>query len=174
MVSAVFPAFMPGPSGSGLGKTELCWCVRVPGLDGRPPRWCGAGLAKRKAGRRRKGAVRMKRSFVILCVAGMMAVLSAASGATGSSGSSPVQRPECDENSPLCAEVYHSVGYGGGYTGHNEPALLFYSNAAGSGSSMTYQMTIPTEPPTPPTQDGTGGTDNFQLRPAFWLGMALW
>ena len=115
----------------------------------------------------------MKRSFVILCVAGMMAVLSAASGATGSSGSSPVQRPECDENSPLCAEVYHSVGYGGGYTGHDEPALLFYSNAAGSGSSMTYQMTIPTEPPTPPTQDGTGGTDNFQLRPAFWLGMAL-
>ena len=115
----------------------------------------------------------MKGSFVILCVAGMMAVLSAASGATGSSGSSPVQRPECDENSPLCAEVYHSVGYGGGYTGHDEPALLFYSNAAGSGSSMTYQMTIPTEPPTPPTQDGTGGTNNFQLHPAFWLGMAL-
>src|SRR5438094_10277499 len=34
-------------------------------------------------------------------------------------------------------------------------------------------MTIITETPTPPTQVCTGGTDNFQLRPAFWLGMAL-
>ena len=86
---------------------------------------------------------------------------------------SPVGRPECDENSPLCAEVFHSVGYAGGYTGHDEPSLLFYSNAAGSGNSMTYQVTVPTEPPTPPTQDGTGGTYNFQLRPTFWLGLAL-
>src|SRR5205823_4603650 len=70
-------------------------------------------------------------------------------------------------------EVYHSVGYAGSYTGHDEPALLFYSDTAGSGNSMTYGITVPTEPPTPPTQDGTGGTYNFQLRPAFWLGMAL-
>ena len=113
----------------------------------------------------------MKRSLVMLCVvAGLTAVLFPASAATGSS---PVQRPECDDNSPICAEVYHSVGYAGGYTGHDEPALLFYSNAAGSGSSMSYRLKVPTDPPTAPKQDGTGGTDNFQLRPAFWLGMAL-
>jgi hypothetical protein len=113
----------------------------------------------------------MRRLLLALCVvAGMAATLSLAGGATGSS---PVQRPECDDNSPICAEVYHSVGYAGGYTGHDEPALLFYSNAAGSGSSMTYRLKVPTEPPTQPTQDGTGGTDNFQLRPTFWLGLAL-
>jgi hypothetical protein len=113
----------------------------------------------------------MKRSLIFLfVVAGMTGALCVASAATGSSS---VQRPECDDNSPLCAEVYHSVGYAGGYTGHDEPALLFYSSAAGSGSSMDYRIKVPTEPPTPPRQDGSGGTDNFQLRPTFWLGLAL-
>jgi len=112
----------------------------------------------------------MKRSLVFLClVAGVTAVLVSASAATASS----VQRPECDENSPLCAEVFHSVGYAGAYTGHDEPAVLFYSNTAGSGNSMTYRLKVPTDPPIPPNQNGTGGTDNFQLRPTFWLGMAL-
>jgi hypothetical protein len=96
-----------------------------------------------------------------------------ASSAAASSAAEPSAKPECDENSPLCAEVFHSVGYAGGYTGHDEPALLFYSDTAGSGSSMTYRVTVPTEPPTPPRQDGSGGTDNFQLRPTFWIGMAL-
>src|SRR5207249_392821 len=63
--------------------------------------------------------------------------------------------------------------YGGAYTGHDEPAILFYSNRAGAGNSMTYHMTLPSDPPTRPTQDGTGGTFNFKLHPAFWLGMAL-
>jgi hypothetical protein len=112
----------------------------------------------------------MRRSLVFLSlVAGMTAVLSSASAATASS----VQRPECDENSSLCAEVFHSVGYAGAYTGHDEPAVLFYSDTAGSGSSMSYRIKVPTDPPTPPTQSGTGGTDNFQLHPTFWLGMAL-
>ncbi|HXI59671.1 MAG TPA: hypothetical protein VNO55_26565, partial [Polyangia bacterium] len=112
----------------------------------------------------------MKRSLVMLCVvAGLTAVLFPASAATGSSSA---QRPACDDNSPLCAEVFHSVGYAGGYTGHDEPAALFYSNATGSGSSMDYRLKIPTEPPIPPRQDGAGGTDNFQLRPTFWLGLA--
>jgi hypothetical protein len=113
----------------------------------------------------------MKRCFVFLCVvAGMVAVPVSASAAAGSL---LVQRPQCDNNSAICAEVYHSVGYAGAYTGHDEPAVLFYSNAAGSGGSMTYRMTLPTDPPVPPTQDGTGGTDNFQLHPTFWVGMAL-
>ncbi|HEY3184862.1 MAG TPA: hypothetical protein VGJ77_18625 [Gaiellaceae bacterium] len=54
-----------------------------------------------------------------------------------------------------------------------EPSLLFYSSGPGSGNSNLYRVVLPKDPPTLPTQDGTGGTWNFQLRPAFWLGMAL-
>lgn len=81
--------------------------------------------------------------------------------------------PECDENAPFCTEVYESIGYGGAYTGHDEPSLLFYSNTAGSGNSNVYQLTLPQDPPGTPKQDGSGATFNFQLHPAFWFGMAM-
>lgn len=61
----------------------------------------------------------------------------------------------------------------GVYVGHDEPAVLFYSNRPGSGNRAQYQLTLPTEPPTQPTQDGTGGTFTFQLQRTFWFGMAL-
>jgi hypothetical protein len=80
-------------------------------------------------------------------------------------------RTLCDQNGPLCTEVYDSLDYG--YTGHDEPSLLFYSGTAGSGNNMVYTLTLPTDPPTRPTQSGTGGTYNFQLHPAFWFGMAM-
>jgi hypothetical protein len=73
----------------------------------------------------------------------------------------------------LCAETNDSIGYGGEYTGHDEPSLLFYSNTAGSGNSNLYHLQLPTDPKVLPNQSGTAGTWNFQLRPAFWLGMAL-
>jgi hypothetical protein len=38
---------------------------------------------------------------------------------------------------------------------------------------MTYTLRLPADPPTPPNQLGTGGTFNFQLHPAFWLGMVV-
>jgi len=81
--------------------------------------------------------------------------------------------PECDENAPFCTEVFDTIGYGGAYTGHDEPSLLFYSNTPGSGNSNIYRLTLPTDPPNPPKQDGSGGTFNFQLHPAFWFGMAM-
>src|SRR5512146_1982650 len=80
---------------------------------------------------------------------------------------------ECDEYGPFCTEVYDSIGPGGAYTGHDEPSVLFYSNSPGSGNSNLYTMTLPKDPPTTPTQGGTGGTFNFQLHPAFWFGMAI-
>src|SRR5215472_2806689 len=79
----------------------------------------------------------------------------------------------CDDNGALCTEVYDSIGYGGGYTGHDEPALLFYSGVPGSGNATVYLMQLPKDPPQPPKQDGSGGTFNFQLHPAFWVGMAM-
>jgi hypothetical protein len=78
-----------------------------------------------------------------------------------------------DQGGYLCAEVFDSIGYNGGYTGHDEPSLLFYSNVPGSGNSGRYLLRLPKDPPTLPTQDGKGGTFNFQLHPAFWVGMAL-
>lgn len=58
------------------------------------------------------------------------------------------------------------------YVGHDEPSLLFYSNTPGAGNSNIYRLRLPKEPPLLPQQDGSGGTWNFQLHPAFWFGMA--
>jgi hypothetical protein len=88
-------------------------------------------------------------------------------------GSARAAVPECDEPTALCTEPLDSIGYGGEYTGHDEPSLLFYSNVAGSGNSNLYHVQLPTDPKVLPNQAGTAGTWNFQLHPAFWLGMAL-
>jgi hypothetical protein len=81
----------------------------------------------------------------------------------------------CYDNGALCIglDVSESIGYGGRYIGHDEPGLLFYSGVPGSGNNMAYLLQLPKDPPTPPKQDGTGGTYNFQLHTAFWLGMVL-
>ena len=34
-------------------------------------------------------------------------------------------------------------------------------------------MVLPKDPPTRPRQNGSGGTDSFQLHPTFWLGMVM-
>ena len=82
-------------------------------------------------------------------------------------------RSLCDDNGALCTETADTLNYEGHYTGHDEPSLLYYSNKAGSGNSSVYQLTLPKDPPTQPKQDGSGGTFNFQLHPAFWFGMAM-
>lgn len=82
---------------------------------------------------------------------------------------------QCDEQSGiLCAEARDNPGAAEGYyVGHDEPSLLFYSNDPGSGFNQVYRMTLPKDPPMVPKQDGSGGTWNFQLHPAFWFGMAV-
>ena|SRR5437016_364388 len=80
----------------------------------------------------------------------------------------------CDDSgSGLCTDTYTHKNYEGKYVGHDEPALLFYSNLPGSGNSSLYRLTLPKDPPLLPTQDGQGGVWNFQLHPAFWLGMVI-
>src|ERR671931_1490072 len=93
--------------------------------------------------------------------------------ATRSASENDELRFRCNEGDPLCAESADAIGYEGRYTGHDEPSLLFYSNTAGSGNNNNYRLVIPRDPPTLPTQDGTGGTFNFQNRIAFWFGMDL-
>src|ERR1700722_11390741 len=80
----------------------------------------------------------------------------------------------CDEPSGiLCAEQRENPGGSEYYVGHDEPSLLFYSNEPGAGFSNVYHIRLPKDPPLLPKQDGSGGTWNFQLRPAFWFGMAM-
>ena len=81
--------------------------------------------------------------------------------------------PFCEVRPQLCTETKDVTDYEGNYIGHDEPALLFYSGKNGSGNSNVYFITLPKDPPTLPKQDGTGGTFNFQLHPAFWFGMAM-
>ena len=88
-------------------------------------------------------------------------------------GPAGASRPDCSEPTALCTEPVDSIGYGGEYTGHDEPSLLFYSNTAGAGNSNFYRLQLPTDPKVQPNQSGTAGTWNFQLHPAFWVGMAL-
>jgi hypothetical protein len=115
----------------------------------------------------------MKRfALLVLLVAGVTALTVFVPAAT-SSKAGVTALFECDEGGPLCAETADPVGYNGAYTGHDEPSLLFYSNTPGSGSSQLYKLTIPSDPPTLPKQDGSGGTFNFQDRIAFWFGLAL-
>ena len=108
-------------------------------------------------------------------VGGAAAVIAAVAfgSVTGMAGTGGPVHLNCSESTALCAEPLDSIGYGNEYTGHDEPSLLFYSNTPGSGNSNFYQLRLPTDPKKPPTQDGLGPTWNFQLHPAFWLGMAL-
>lgn len=86
----------------------------------------------------------------------------------------PKQLFQCDEpNGVLCAEQRENPGGSEYYVGHDEPSLLFYSNEPGAGFNNVYRMRLPKDPPLLPKQDGSGGTWNFQLRPAFWFGMAM-
>jgi hypothetical protein len=110
---------------------------------------------------------------VALGVAPLMSVAAQPSATSGISAANGSTRTNCDDNAALCTERADVLNYEGRYTGHDEPSLLFYSNQAGSGNSNVYKLTLPKDPPTKPKQDGSGGTFNFQLHPAFWFGMAM-
>ena len=88
----------------------------------------------------------------------------------------------CEDPYSLCAERQYNRSYDseykGRYIGHDEPALLFYSDVPGSGNYSRYQLVLPKDPPTYPTDANRAGTGNptvwnFQLHPTFWFGMAL-
>ncbi|MDR3033833.1 MAG: hypothetical protein LBV78_12140 [Kitasatospora sp.] len=127
----------------------------------------------------------MKRyALVTISVSGFLALaaasLPASAAIRGSSGAGApraaaqkyLAEPLCQSNKSLCADAYTHDG--GEYVGHDEPSLLFKSNAPGSGNNMTYTMTLPKDPKKQPNASGKGGsTWNFQLRPTFWFGLTL-
>jgi hypothetical protein len=112
-----------------------------------------------------------------MVLVGSMVASSAQAAGAGTQGAPAAAHPhiDCASARSVCTEVYDSetVFGEGNYVGHDEPSLLFYDNHAGAGNNNAYLLRLPKEPPTLPNQQGTGGTFNFQLRPTFWLGMAL-
>ena len=126
----------------------------------------------------------MRQIFVLVAGAVLIAALAASASARTGYQSAPRAasafatgddelRFRCNEGDALCAETADAIGYEGRYTGHDEPSALFYSNVPGAGNNNSYRVVIPKDPPKLPTQDGTGGTFNFQDRIAFWFGMDL-
>jgi hypothetical protein len=96
----------------------------------------------------------------------------AAAPVAHSASAATTSKKQCASNTMLCTEVYDSedVFGGGKYVGHDEPSDLFYSNTPGAGNHNRWEMTLPRDPSHAVVP---GRTWNFQLRPAFWFGMAL-
>ena len=118
----------------------------------------------------------MTRSIIALL--GLLAIALAVASASGSRAGAATQglgsgEPFCESHVGVCPDTRTHKNYEGTYVGHDEPSVNFYSGLAGSGNSNTWRLRIPREAPVAPTQDGSGGTWNFQLHPAFWFGMAL-
>jgi hypothetical protein len=113
----------------------------------------------------------VKRSLIALAGALSLAAFALPGAQTALAASGPEYgHPFCEQDATTCTELNQPVK---NYTGHDEPSVLFYSDTAGSGNDNTYTLRLPTDPPMLPRQDGSGGTFNFQLHPAFWFGMAM-
>ena len=92
----------------------------------------------------------------------------------------------CNTNGVTCTEplqnwedfsFFHAAEKAGvpieDYIGHDEPLVEFYSDRPGAGNDNVWKLVLPRDPPVEPEEDGGGGTWNFQLRPAFWIGMDI-
>ena len=91
----------------------------------------------------------------------------------GAAGSAIPPAPMCEQHPFLCTDLHRHTNYEGEYTGHDEPAIAFYSDKPGSGNRANYNLTLPRDSEVKPKPNGKGGTWNFQLHPAFWFSMDL-
>ena len=78
----------------------------------------------------------------------------------------------CSTAAAMCAEVANSDEVFGHYVGHDEPSLAFYSHKAGSGNHMSYNVTLPVEPPAS-NPNNVNKAYSFELSGADWFGMAM-
>ena len=101
----------------------------------------------------------MKRTLTIVAATVLMASLATVASATTTARVRPrAGRAEnygnkliCGEGSPLCAEANDALGYRGGYTGHDEPSLLFYSDTPGRETNqLSARRSRPNRRPCPP------------------------
>jgi hypothetical protein len=118
----------------------------------------------------------MRPKSTVLLAVGVLAagVLAAAATARAQGGGSPqpTNARSCAGAHIMCTEVYDSdaVFGEGNYVGHDEPSVLFYSNRPGSGNSMQYHVTIPSDPA---GAFAPSKSYSVELGPTFWFGMAL-
>src|ERR1044072_3605671 len=113
--------------------------------------------------------------LLALLAAAVLVVSAAGAAAGGNLGISTASRT-CKIILPLCTDPAEPINdqAGGPYVGHDEPSILFYDHRPGSGNDVTYNIRLPKDPPTQPTQDGTNGvTWAFEQRAAYWFGMIM-
>ena len=131
-----------------------------------------------RQGRARQASRSILRAAILLAALGGALLLSPGSARpatpaafTPTAGLTGGTEPLCESHASLCRDAFKTPG--SEYVGHDEPSLAFRSSEPGSGNDMTYEVTLPKEPPTKPKNDGSGGTWTFELRPTFWLGLTL-
>jgi len=78
----------------------------------------------------------------------------------------------CAQAAAMCTEVAGSENVFGHYVGHDEPSMLFFSHKNGSGNHMSYNVTLPTEPPAS-DPNLPNKSYSFELSGADWFGMAI-
>jgi hypothetical protein len=78
----------------------------------------------------------------------------------------------CAYSSASCTEVGNSKSVFGYYVGHDEPSVLFNSNAAGSGNHVRYNLILPKDPANT-NVNVPNKSFAFELSGAEWLGMAM-
>jgi hypothetical protein len=114
--------------------------------------------------------------FAVFAAAAVSLFAASGSASSGSGSTSSGASRTCRIVLPLCtdpAEPINDVA-GGPYVGHDEPSILFYDHRHGSGNDVTYNMRLPKDPPTMPTQDGANGVAwAFEQRAAYWFGMIM-
>ncbi|HJQ74456.1 MAG TPA: hypothetical protein VJ814_06190 [Gaiellaceae bacterium] len=123
----------------------------------------------------------MKR-LVALCAlfagAAVLLLPAAGSASSGPGSAAGASSPShtCKIGLPLCTDPADPINdlAGGPYVGHDEPSLLFYDQRHGSGNDVTYNIRLPKDPPTMPTQDSANGVYwAFTQRAAYWFGMIM-
>jgi hypothetical protein len=113
--------------------------------------------------------------FAIFVAAAVWPLAASGSASASTSTSSGASRT-CKIVLPLCTDPGEPINdlAGGPYVGHDEPSILFYDSKPGSGNDVTYNIRLPKDPPTMPTQDSTNGVYwAFQQRAAYWFGMIM-
>jgi hypothetical protein len=121
--------------------------------------------------------MRHDRALKLLCVFALLLLSAPAvraqafapAGNLDCNGYSAIQKPL--KRSLPCTDFFNANSYqrgydNGHYIGHDEPSIGFISTVPHSGSSVQWDITLPSERPLPATQ-------TFENYPAFWFALAM-
>jgi hypothetical protein len=114
--------------------------------------------------------------FTLFAAAAVSLLAASGSASAGSGSTSSGDSRTCKIVLPLCTDPGEPINdlAGGPYVGHDEPSILFYDHRHGSGNDVTYNIRLPKDPTTMPTQDSANGVYwAFTQRAAYWFGMIM-